>query len=232
LGEVQQYAPSLVKIVLFHSDVLRLADRCGVVKVIEDPDDAENFTFKRDFYRTTQEARSALEMRPGNFMARVLSQADLRKVMPVALAERYITQTQNLHAKTRWEVIGELARYVKDGLFLRYVVALCNAQVEVVAPRRAWVRLKGLLTVAVEDRKEGKKAVRLDVSDFEGGSIHHGGDRYSPHLITLFWRSPAAGVKRQNTSRRKTARCGSGRRAMNIACTFRWGVLKITCHRP
>ncbi len=193
LGEVRQYAPSLVKIVLFHSDVVRLADRYGVVKVIEDPDDAENITFKRDFYRTTQEARSAIEMRSGNSMARMLSQADLRKVMPVALAERYITQTQNLQSKKRWEVIGELARYVQDGLFLRYVVALCNAQVELVAPRRAWVRLKGSLTVAVEDRKEGKKAMRLDVADFEAGSIHHGGDRYSPHLITLFWRSADGG---------------------------------------
>lgn len=188
MGEVQAYAPALVKIILFHSDVVRLADRCGVVKVVEDPDDAEHVTFKREFYRTVEEARSAIEMRPGNFMARLLSPTDLRKVMPVALAERYITQTQNLKAKKRWEVIGELARYVRDGLYLRYVVALCNAQVEVVAPRRAWVRLDGSLSIAVEDRKEGKKAMRLDVDEFEAGSIHHGGDRHSPHLISLFWR--------------------------------------------
>ncbi|MFT5376618.1 MAG: hypothetical protein ACI906_003456 [Candidatus Latescibacterota bacterium] len=193
MREVQEYAPALVKIILFHSDVVRLADRCGVVKVIEDPDDAEHVTFKREFYSTIEEARTAIEMRPGNFMARVLSPADLRKVMPVALAERYITQTQNLKAKKRWEVIGELARYVKNGLYLRYVVALCNAQVEVVAPRRAWVRLDGSLAIAVEDRKVGKKAMRLDVDEFEAGSIHHGGDRYSPHLISMFWRGSDGG---------------------------------------
>jgi len=52
LREVRQYAPSLVKIVLFHSDIARLAKRYGVVKLIESPDDAERSTFTREFFRT------------------------------------------------------------------------------------------------------------------------------------------------------------------------------------
>jgi hypothetical protein len=188
LKEVQQHAPALVKIVLFHSDLARLADRYGVVKIVEAPEDPEEITFKREFYRTLEDARAAVEMRPGKFLARILSSADLRKVLPVALAERYVSQTQDVHAKPRWEAIGELARYAGEGLFTRYMVALCNAQVEVIAPRRAWVKMAGSITVSVEDRKEGKRAQRLDVENFEAGSLLHGADRQSPHLITLFVR--------------------------------------------
>jgi len=193
LEEVRTYAPSLVKIILFHSDIVRLADRCGVVKVVEDAEDPEQITFKREFYKTAKDANVALEMRPGNFMGHVLSQEDLRKVVPVALAERYITQTQNVNAKSRIEVIGELARYVVDGLFARYMVTLCNSQVEVIAPRRAYVRMAGSLTISLEDRKEGRRALRLEVTDFEAGSIHHGPDRNSPHLISLFLRRADGG---------------------------------------
>jgi hypothetical protein len=135
LREVRQYAPSLVKIVLFHSDIARLAKRYGVVKLIESPDDAERSTFTREFFRTKKEAKTVLELRPGNFKANILEEEDLRKVLPVALAERYITQTQDINAKDRWEVIHEMARHIRNGLFLRYMVVLCNAQVDVIAPR-------------------------------------------------------------------------------------------------
>lgn len=190
LQELQEFAPSLVKIILFHSDIVRLSDRYGVVKVIEAPDDPERISFKREFFHTDEDAHTAIEMRPGNFMASILQAGDLRKVVPVALAERYITQTQDIDSKSRREVINDLARYVKGGLFLRYVVALCNAQVEVIAPRRAYVKLDGRVTVTVDDKREGRRAQRLDVTDFEAASIHHGKDRNSPHLISLFIRRP------------------------------------------
>jgi hypothetical protein len=190
LRDLQKYAPSLVKTVLFHSDITRLADRYGAVKVVEAPEDPENITFKREFFHTSEDAQTAIEMRPGDFMASILSDDDLRKVIPVALAERYITQTQDITSKAHWEAISDLARYVKGGLFMRYMATLCNSQVEVVAPRRAYVKLQGMITATVEDRKEVRRAQRLDVTDFEAASIHHGGDRNSPHLISLFIRRP------------------------------------------
>lgn len=187
LREVRQYAPSLVKIVLFHSDIARLAKRYGVVKLIESPDDPERSTFTREFFRTKKEAKTALELRPGNFKANILEEEDLRKVLPVALAERYITQTQDINAKDRWEVIHEMARHIRNGLFLRYMVVLCNAQVDVIAPRRAYVKLEGHLSVMVERNNETRRAQRVELDGFEAGSICHGGDRNSPHLITLFF---------------------------------------------
>ena len=187
LQEVRQYAPSLAKIVLFHSDISRLATRYGVVKLIESPDDPERTTFTREFFHTMKEAKTALELRPGNFEAHVLMDEDLRKVLPVALAELYITQTQDINAKQRSEVINGLTRYIRNGLFLRYMVVLCNAQVEVIAPRRSYVKLGGHLSVMVERNNETRRAQRIELDGFEAGSIHHGGDRNSPHLVTLFF---------------------------------------------
>ncbi|MFA6111949.1 MAG: hypothetical protein WDA75_24595 [Candidatus Latescibacterota bacterium] len=190
LGEVRRYAPSLVKMVLFHSDVLRLAECQGVVKVVESPEDPDQVTFRREFYRTDEDARTAVEIRSGEYDARILTPAELRHVLPVALAERYVTQTQDIHARARWEVINDLARHARRGLYLQYVVSLCNLQVEVIAPRRAYVVLDGVVSVSTHDSRQGRRAQRLDVTEFEAVSLRHAGDRNSPHLITLFLRRP------------------------------------------
>ncbi|MEW6752339.1 MAG: hypothetical protein AB1505_15350 [Candidatus Latescibacterota bacterium] len=190
LREVQRYAPALVKIVLFHSDILRLATRCGVLKVVESPEDTARLAFRREFFRTAADARTAAEVRPADSLAVLLTEEDLRKVIPVALAERYVTQTQDLMPRSRWEVIGDLARYVRGGPFLHHMVALCNAQLEVIAPRRAYAELEGTLSITTHDRKEVRRAMRLDVSGLEAVSLYHGPDRNSPHLISLFIRRP------------------------------------------
>jgi hypothetical protein len=64
------------------------------------------------------------------------------------------------------------------------MVVLCNSRVEVVASRRVLVRLEGHLSVMVEKGKES----RLDVDGFDAGSMVHGRDPNSPHLISLFLR--------------------------------------------
>jgi hypothetical protein len=190
LPEIHEFAPALAKIVLFHSDIGRLADRYGVVKIVEAPDDPEKTSFKREFYKTDKDAQAAIEMLSGDCRAEVLDEADLRQVLPVALAERYITQTQDVHAKSRLEVVNELARYIENGLYLKYMVVLCNAQVEVIAPRRSYVKLDGHLSITVDAKKDSRRARRMDLKDFDAGSIYHGGDRNSPHLITLFTLRP------------------------------------------
>ena len=69
------------------------------------------------------------------------------------------------------------------------MVVLCNSRVEVVAPRRSLVRLEGYISIIVEGKgKESCRAQRLEVDDFDLGSLFHGKDRNSPHLITLFMR--------------------------------------------
>jgi hypothetical protein len=40
----------------------------------------------------------------------------------------------------------------------------------------------------VENRKDSRHAVRLELDGYDAGSLVHGGDRNSPHLISLFLR--------------------------------------------
>ena len=188
LPEVSTYAPALIKVVLMHSDLSRLAKRFGVVKITEYPDDPERITLRREFFETEKEAESALKLRRGDFKAELLSAADLRKILPVALAEYYITQTQDLHAKSHSTVVTDLVRHAEKGPFVKYMVVLCNSRIDVVAPRRSYVRLGGAISVLVQDRKRELKAKLLDVTGFDAGSLYHGDDRHSPHLISIFVR--------------------------------------------
>jgi hypothetical protein len=106
-----------------------------------------------------------------------------------------------VYTKSEVEVIKELAQHVRGGPFQRYMVVLCNSRVEVVAPRRALVSLEGHLSGMVESRKDSRRPVRLDVDGFDAGSLFHGGDRNSPHLISLF-------LRRRDGSREKAEYVG------------------------
>jgi len=184
--EVGRYAPSLAKIVLFHSDITRLARRPGAVAIAENPNDPQHAAFRTEFYDTPEEAGSRAELQSGDVHAEVLSDADLRKILPVALGEHYTSQTQDVYDKSPVEVLGDLAQHVRGGLFLRYIVVLCNSRVEVVAPRRALVALEGHIPMFTATAKNPRKVQRLDVDGYDAGSLHHGSDRNSPHLVSLF----------------------------------------------
>jgi hypothetical protein len=190
--EVRRFAPSLEKIVLFHSDLIRLSQKQGVVQVIENPEDPSKIQFRREFYDDLENAQAAAELQKGRSRAEVLTPADLRKLLPVALAEYFISQTRDVYDKTDVEVINDLVLHTRGGLFQRYLVVLCNSRVDLIAPRRALVTLSGHLSMMVEGggrdarRRDGRRAQRLVVDGFDAGSLMHGRDRNSPHLITLF----------------------------------------------
>ena len=192
---LENFAPSLVPIALFHSDVIRMATREALVEIIEYPDDPEKTGFEHEFYKTLTEARAALKVRRGHFQAEILGPAEVRRILPVALAEYYITHTEGFEAKSRPEAVGNLVRYARDGLYLEYMLALCNAQVEVIAPRRAYLRLDGSISVVVRGEDNSRTLQQLEVKGFEGGSIAHSNDIYSPHLIVLYVRDAAGNRK-------------------------------------
>ena len=177
ISEIQQFLPSLTKILLFHSDVIRIAARPSLVQIIEYPDDPARTSFRAEFYRSTDDARTSVRFQGDHVRAEILGDGDMHKVLPVALAEYCITQAEGFNARTLPEVVSRLAGHAQQGLYLRYIVALCNAQVEVIAPRRAYVALRGCLTFG------GRS---IDVDGFEGGSLWHTDDMYSPHLVALF----------------------------------------------
>ena len=179
-------APHLVNMLLFHSDIVRLATRSGLVQLIEHPDDPEQTSLNREFYRTSGEARAALTARRAQVRGQLLVEADVRTILPVALAEHYITQTEGFDGRSRPEVVSHLAQYASKGIFLEYMLALCNTQVEPTAPRRAYVKLDGHITAVVQGEGNSRTMQRVSVRGFEAGSISHGNDIYSPHLIVLY----------------------------------------------
>jgi hypothetical protein len=171
-------APALISILLFHSEALRMATRPALIRFAHHPNDPEKLRFDCQFFAGGREAHGALKGNDGV----LLSEEDLRRVITVALAEYCITQTEGFHARSLTEAIARLAHEAGEGLYTLYIVALCNTQVKTVAPRRAYVVLSGSMT-----NRDGQ---RLDLTGFSGGSLLHGNDAYSPHLIVLSDQGP------------------------------------------
>jgi hypothetical protein len=189
LPELRQFAPALVKIVLFHSDILPMGAKAALVHFVIHADDLEKLHFEREFYAATKEAEKAVAARTkkGTVQGGVLDEEDMRRVMAVAMAEYCITQTEGFEARTRAEVVERLTRQAHDGLYTRYLVALCNAQVEVIAPRRAYVELDGHLMAPGRDGGNNLTRREVVLKGFAGGSMLHSNDSSSPHLIVLFY---------------------------------------------
>jgi len=186
MPEIHDFLPSLTKIVLFHSDVLRIATKPGLVQIIDHPADSDRTSFRTEFYRSAEDAQTAAGLRSGSVQAEVLDAHDLHMVLPVAMAEYCITHSEGFNARSRAEVVSRLATQAQNGLYSMYAVALCNAQVEVIAPRRAYVLLGGHLA---------NPGWNIPLEGYEAGSLWHTDDMYSPNLITLF--APAAGGGKQ-----------------------------------
>ena len=177
IPEVGDLLPALTKIVLFHSDIVRIASKPGLVEIVEQPDKPGKTSFKAEFYRSEEEAAAAVKLRGGNVAASALAEEDLHKVIPVAIAEYCISQTDGFRTKSRSEVVERLVAYVESGPYLEYMVGLCNSEVDIIAPRRSYVELTGSIVASGNE---------LKFDGFEGGSMWHSDDIYSPHLITLF----------------------------------------------
>lgn len=187
IADLAEFLPALIPIVLFHSDAVRLANRGGIVQVIEE-DEEESIAFRTEFYRTPEDARMALRLRSGRLRKAILGPEVLCKVLPVALAEYCLTHREGFDAQSLSAIVSKLAGHARGGLYERFAVALCNAQA--VVPRRAYVTLKGTISVPVGAADGSRRPEALELSGCEGCSIGHGDDLYSPHLIVLFFRGP------------------------------------------
>jgi len=183
IPSIGDLAPALIRIVLFHSEIFRLANKAGVVEIVEEGEDGK-VSFDAEFYSTPEDAHAAMRLRPGRFRAAVVSERDLRVILPVAMAEQYLTRREGFEAQSPGSIVGRLASEVRGGLYERFAVAMCNVQG--VAPRRAYVILEGTVSVLVEGEDGNRRRQSLDLTECEGCSIGHGDDLYSPHLILLF----------------------------------------------
>jgi hypothetical protein len=170
------------KLVLFHSDWDRLAG-------------SESASFTRLPDGPLYERRFS----PGdNAGSDVLSEDERQGALALALAERWISDSDEsvVRARSHRDLLDGLVTHVDVAPSGAYVAALCNMEIESVAPRRAWVALSGQLPLQRPTKGTGsERLVRTKVDGLTAGSLGHGDDGASPHFITLF--AAAAGGKRK-----------------------------------
>jgi hypothetical protein len=186
LTSLEGIAPVLANMILFHSEAARLANRAGLLKLRRPRAGSAWGEIEYELHKTPEAARAALKGRGGG--GDLLSAEESRLVIPVAVAEYYLTHTEGFEAKSRAECIGQLTKLVGSEPYSEYMLALCNSQVEVVAPRRSYVQLDG--TIPSFRAGGGAESAEIDLSGVQGGSISHGNDRFSPHLISLYTTDP------------------------------------------
>ena len=179
-------APVLVNMILFHSEAARLANRSGLLKLRLQRGSSQWSGVEYELHKTSEAAQAALKARGTS--GDLLTAEESRLVIPVAVAEYYLTHTEGFEAKSRAECIGQLTRFVGSEPYSEYMLALCNSQVEVVAPRRSYVQLEGAIPSLRGSGDSGR--VESDLTGVQGGSISHGNDRFSPHLISLYTTGP------------------------------------------
>ena len=181
--QVETISRSLIDIVLFHSDIKNLAEHQGVVRIFGLSADREVVAFQQAYYKRAEDAHVDSDLQKEHFEHKILEEADLRAILPVAIAESYISQTQSRTPVSRHEVISQMVSYSEGGLYQKFMVALCNAQTDVIAPARTLVNLEGRVSV-----RQNGKARWLDVTDYVAVSVGHDNSRYAPHLIAIFYR--------------------------------------------
>lgn len=178
LPALRDLAPDLLSILLFHSDALRMAHRATLVLCLFNEADPARLRFSGECYANVDDAQRATKQRGDGARTIVLGQRDLRKILPVAMAEYCITQTEGFHARTLNEAVTRLAREVEGSLYTRFLTVLCNTQIQPIAPRRAYVSLSGRIQLPTQGSP-------LETSGYSGGSLLHGNDPYSPHIVLL-----------------------------------------------
>jgi len=181
--QIESVSQTLIDLVFFHSDIKELAAHEGVLRVFGLSDAGEVVAFQREFFEKREDVQVDEKFEKDNFSYKTFTETDLRKIIPVAIAEVFITRTQARKPMTRHDVITGLARWSEGGLYQTYMVALCNMQAEVIAPARAMVELGGSISI-----NRGDQPKWYDCTGSQAVSVGHDDSRHAPHLIAIFSR--------------------------------------------
>lgn len=173
LGEA---ALTVEKLILFHSDWEALvgSSAVGFVRLSDGP----------LYERRTGEASS---LRADSDLL-LLSDDERGGALALALAERWTSASDDTVVRVRGHrsEIDSLVNAVDGESGATYLAQLCNMDIESAAPRRAWVQLSGAVPVYEPRRGLSERLVRTPVDGYVAGSLGHGDDGASPHLVTLF----------------------------------------------
>lgn len=174
--QIDGAGPRLEKLVLFHSDLARLGtqDAASLIRL------EGQELYRRVYGPETDAGEDTVDTR------------DRRGILALALAERWVTDLGEIQFRFRnhRDLLEEFVGYLGESTYSSYVAALCNMEVEVVAPRRAWVTLAGNVPMSTPGKRRNSRMERVDVEGYLAGSLGHDEDGASPHLITLFAPGP------------------------------------------
>jgi hypothetical protein len=122
----------------------------------------------------------------------IVSLTDDERALAVALAltETWVTGIDQVQFRFRNRrlLLKELVQHAHPGPGAQLLAALCNLDVETVAPRRAWVTLTGSVPVQDPDHARGERYLRVPLDGCTAASLGHGDDGGAPHLLLLFGR--------------------------------------------
>jgi hypothetical protein len=178
-------ADSLVDIILFHSELESLATQEGAIRARTTVDG--ELSFSTDFYPSAEAAEEFMLLRSED--SRLLGETDFRKIIPVAVAEFFVTATEDRTPRPARDVIGEAVALSETTLYGRFMMTLCNSQPEVEAPPRALVAFDGRVPVGAT----GKKHL-MELDGDVGVSVHNVG-WYAPHAIRILKKSSDGGLQ-------------------------------------
>jgi len=174
---IETISKSLIDIVLFHSDIHELAANQGVLRIFGLSKEGSVVAFQKEYFKHTEEVHIAENLKKKNFAYKIFTEEDLRKILPVAISENFITRTQARRPISRHDAITDLASHSEGGLYQKYMVTLCNMQTEVIAPTRSMVSLEGSISV-----HRGDQPRWLDVTSTQAVSVGHDDSRHAPHF--------------------------------------------------
>ena len=110
-------ADSLVDIILLHSDLEGLATHEGAIRSRSVEEDEVSFT--ADFYPSAEAAEEFLLLRAED--SKLPGEEDFRKIIPVAVAEFFVTATEDRTPRPARDVIGEAVALSEASLYGQYI---------------------------------------------------------------------------------------------------------------
>jgi hypothetical protein len=147
----------------------------------------DEVSFSTGFYPSEEAAEEFLLLRSQD--SKLLGENDFRKIIPVAVAEFFVTATEDRTPRPARDVIGEAVALSETVLFGQFMMTLCNSQPQVEAPPRALVAFDGRVPVG----STGKKHL-MELDGDVGISVHNVG-WYTPHTIRILKKGADGGLQ-------------------------------------
>lgn len=187
LAQLGQNVDAIADIVLLHGELEKLATHSAVIRTRNDGAEADLFTC--EFYVGAETAEENYLLRSGGD-ARLIREEGLRTILPVAIAEFWVTSEEDDARVQPKELVEAAVDKGDTALYAKFMMTLCNSQPKVEAPPRALVGFEGKLPAGARGKKH---LMQLDGD--VGISVYNAGWQ-GPHVIRILRKRPDGGLEK------------------------------------